>query len=379
MSFDGSSGGSRSERESEHDKVRWKGRVSWLFRGSLVIVLATTLAAEERPIPVSKLELKSQWPSGVATRSLAFAAEDTIAVTQFPGADSVSRSITTFDWRGGKLQARASKSLPMYGGGGIFKEVYGVSNGNILEEVGPHSQLWSRDLDKLGEAFSRVLRPPAPQAGLVGEWLGANEWKLYRLGPPLSLVRSGRGEILSVSDDFAAVRVGRDVRIENAARGELVGKFQSEPGICAERVMILGRNRLMMACNNDRVLDFSGKVVSLLPKRDGWGALFGMSTDGSRVLFDDFTRRIPTFQRVSEFFESVISLGTSPNGESKGEQIRVVDTRTGAICFDLDSPDRLFGTAGDLHAALSPSGRYVAVVDGNELSVYALPDSCATR
>lgn len=81
-------------------------------------------------------------------------------------------------------------------------------------------------------------------------------------------------------------------------------------------------------------------------------------------------------QRISEFFESVATLGMGPNVQSTGEEIRVMDTRTGSICFDLDSPDHQFGEAGEHHADLSPSGRYVAVVDGNELRVYALPQAC---
>jgi hypothetical protein len=218
---------------------------------------------------------------------------------------------------------------------------------------------------------------------MAADWVNVNEWKLYRLGPPTSLVRVGRGEILSVSDAFIAVRGERDLlRVEDSASGVLAGSFQiPSRSVCAGTVTILGADRLMLTgCKGEaRVLDFAGKERTILPRGDGWGFRYGVSADGGRVLFDNFTRRIPTSQRISEFIESLLSLGMGPNIESKGEEVRVVDTKTGGICFDLDSPERQFGVAGQHHADLSPSGRFVALMDDNELRVYMLPVSCVAR
>ena len=218
---------------------------------------------------------------------------------------------------------------------------------------------------------------------MAADWVNINEWKLYRLGPPTSLIRAGRGEILSVSDAFIAVRGDRDLlRVENSASGVIAGSFQiPSRSVCASTVTVLGTDRLMLTgCKGEaRVLDFNGKERVILPSGDGWGIRYGVSADGGRVLFDNFTRRISTSQRISEFIESLVSLGMGPNIESKGEEVRVVDTKTGGVCFELDSPERQFGVAGQYHADLSPSGRFVVVVDGNELRVYLLPDSCTKR
>jgi len=326
------------------------------------------------------MDLNGQWPGAVAT-TLAFASEDTIAIARYPGADTVSRVIITIDWRNGKLQPLKSRSLPIYGGGGRFENLYGISNGNILSDVTPHPELWSRDLRMLEEVPIGVLHPPAPQSGMAAEWVSFKQWNLYRLGPPAAFVRSGPGEILSASNDFIAARGDNDLRIENAISGVVIGSFRIKPrSVCQQWATILGRDRLMLTeCNGARVVDFHGKERINVPRGDGWGFRYGVSIDGSRVLFENFTRRIPTSQRISEFFESIVSLGMGPPVNSKGEEIQVVDTKTGAICFDLDSPDRQFGNAGETHADLSPSGRYVAVVDGSELRVYSLPASCATR
>ena len=58
--------------------------------GLLAALLCSGLAvAAERPAPIATLDLSGQWPGAVAT-SLAFASEDTIAITRYPGSDTVS-------------------------------------------------------------------------------------------------------------------------------------------------------------------------------------------------------------------------------------------------------------------------------------------------
>lgn len=339
--------------------------------------LAGGLVAEGRLSPIAKLTLSTQWPPGVVASTLAFISEDAIAIAQYPGsAGTLSGSLVLIDWRTNRLRLSKEQSIALDRAGWLFPSLYGTSSGNILASV-PKPKLWSRDLKVLSEVPVSVLVPSALRSNSAAERINKNEWRLYRLGPPPVFVRSGRGEILSVTDDFIAVRGDRDLRIEKAD-GSIAASFPMEPrSACAERVAILGPDRLMFTdCNNDRVLDFSGKQLVSLPKRDGWGFRHGLSADGSRALFDDFTRRISREQRISEFFQSVMSLGMGPSIDSRGEELRVVDTRSGAVCFDLDTPERQFGHAGDYHADVSPSGRYVAVIDGLDVSVYALPNVC---
>ena len=74
------------------------------------------------------------------------------------------------------------------------------------------------------------------------------------------------------------------------------------------------------------------------------------------MLFDNYTRTVPLSQRIAESIESVISLGMGPIITSNGETIRVVDTTTGKICFNLENRGQMFGNDGEYHADISPSG-----------------------
>ncbi len=342
---------------------------------TIVVILfpALSLGADSsHPVPITTLDLSIRWP-GSASVQLAFISEDTIALIR-DAADPVSSAVITVDWRSQKLQPIKWKPVSVYG----FRSLHGVSNGLILLDAAPKPQLMSRDLETLAEMPMGVVTAPASRGSLAGEWLSQRQWRLYRLGPPVSLVRSGDGEILSVSDDFVVIRSESVLRVERTSDGTTAGAFAVASRLaCAGRVTVLGPGRLLMTdCRDDQVIDFQGKRLVTLPRRDGWGFRHGVSADGSRAVFDDFTRRIQVIQRISEFVESVLTFGMSPNIESIGEEVRVVDTNSGKVCFDLDSPDRQFGRAGEYHADVSPSGRYVAVVDGSNLSVYTLPGSC---
>jgi hypothetical protein len=101
------------------------------------------------------------------------------------------------------------------------------------------------------------------------------------------------------------------------------------------------------------------------------------TADGHRLLFDHYTRRISALQRMAESVESEVTFGMAPIVTSRGEIIRVVDTESGKICFDLDSPNRLLGPEGEPHADISPSGRFIAVTSADKLSLYPIPDVCS--
>ena len=77
--------------------------------------------------------------------------------------------------------------------------------------------------------------------------------------------------------------------------------------------------------------------------------------------------------------EGVVALATVGAGvvdhEDDAEQIRVMDTQTGSTCFNLESEGRL-GKAGELHADMSPSGRYIVVTRKSGVWVYELPPNC---
>jgi hypothetical protein len=184
-------------------------------------------------------------------------------------------------------------------------------------------------------------------------------------------VRTGVGQILSISDEFIAHRVGHIIRIETI-NGTAAGQANDPDSNC--HVDLLGGNRLLMNCNERFVADFHGsKLLGI--NLQGWGFRSGQSQKGERVLFDNYTRTISAAKRISESFESLLSLGMGPPVQPNGETVRVLDTFTGKICFNLES-SKLLGRAGEYHADLSPSGHFVAILSEQTLSIYQLPQTC---
>jgi hypothetical protein len=349
-----------------------------------VFLISVVAIAADGSIPAPTASLAINSGPVVVTSTLAFVSENLIAIARYPGSNgTLSATIITVEMRDGSLRPLQKNSVSL-DRAAVAGELYAAAHGGILSKLTITPQLLSGELkETAGVPLKITMMPPVHQAGVVADLQGftLRNWSLYRLGPPLSLVRSGTGEVLSVSDEFVVFRGDHEMRVERIdGTGE--GSFQVPArSTCYERATILGRNRLLATdCKNeDRVVDFNGKELIRLPPRDGWGFRFGQSLDGNRVLFDNYTRRIPLLQSAHELLEALASLGMGPNIESKGEEIRVVDTITGSICFDLDSPSRLFGRAGEYHADISPSGLYVAVLKDDALSVYRLPNSCASR
>ena len=104
---------------------------------------------------------------------------------------------------------------------------------------------------------------------------------------------------------------------------------------------------------------------------EGWGCRHGWNSDGSRLLFDHFIRTAPVLEKA---FDRLLGVPE----ESTEKIIKVVDAKTGDVCLDLESPNKLLGAAGGYHADLSPSGRWVAVASLTDFSIYRLPDHCTT-
>jgi hypothetical protein len=190
-------------------------------------------------------------------------------------------------------------------------------------------------------------------------------------------LRQGTSQLLTLSDDLLVFRTDDEINVERMT-GLRLGSFAVPPrSICSARALLLAPNRLYLSgCGPGRVVDFTGKPRADIPEPDGWGFRYGLTQDGHRILFDNYTRRISPLQRMAESVESVLTLGMAPTVTSKGEIIRVVDTDTGKICFDLDTPERLLGPAGEFHADISPSGDVVAVASADKLSIYPLPTAC---
>ncbi len=324
-------------------------------------------------MPVAQLNLAEVWP-GADDWQITFASESVVGLIGVHSGDLESRMLVSVDCSYGKLRLEKSTPIQPY----PLADLYGLSGGLFLLHS-PNVQLRSRDLQVIANVPIHVLLPPSLRGSLAGDLEGQQGWRLYRLGQQASFVRSGEGELLAASNEFLVLRSDRQLRIMDAVTGLIAGGFSvpSRASGCAERVTALGPDRLLMTdCKNDRVVNFKGEPLTKLPPREGWGFRHEASADGSRVVFDDFTRKLTTWQRSVETIRSFLTLGMGPSVSSVGEDIRVVDTRNGATCLRIESPGRQMGRAGHYHADISPSGRFAAVVDGNLLSLYALPAEC---
>ena len=327
----------------------------------------------------ASVDLDKLFPGAVRT-TLAFLSDEEIAVGRYPGSNgSLSATIAVFRWRDGKLRLATNQSFsldrPSFGRG-----LFSAAHGSVIAQFFPTALLLSADLEIRANLPIKVLVPPVHQGAFVAGYEGFKSWTLYRLVPQFELVRRGNGEILSVSDDVVVSRGEQEVRIETV-EGEARGRFQVPlRSVCYSRPSIVGPGKLLISdCGPSRIVDFSGKELLKIPNPDGWGFRYGLSLDGSRMLFDHYTRRTSVLQRTYEAFESLISLGMGPVIDSIGEMIRVVDTTNGGVCLDVDSPKKQFGVPGEYHADISPSGHFLALVTGNRLSIYSIPAVCSTR
>jgi hypothetical protein len=342
------------------------------------LVVASVLGLSEEkdtlPLPVATVDLTTLL-SKCTRNTLAFISEDAIAIGCYPGNGPSQGAIVTFRWGAGQLRLSATRDLAL-DRAPFNPELYGVARGSLLSFLTVTPEFLTADL-KLKEALPNgLLKAPVQQANLVAQWQPNGAWRLYRLVPTIELVRAGMGEILSFSDEFVVYRADHKVHIETID-GTHAGMF-NEPPRSTCHVGILGRNRLFLACADRSIVDFNGKEVFKIPLQ-GWGFRVGSSKNGERLSFDTYTRTISSTQRISEFIESLFSLGMGPNIEANGEAVHVIDTRTGGKCFDLQSPKHLLGLAGEYHADISPSGRFVAVLAAQKLSLYELPGSCPAK
>jgi hypothetical protein len=316
-------------------------------------------------------------PDQALSTTVAFVSEDLITIGRRPlQTGHPVGTLTAVQWSGGRLLALTSSPVSNYRfGGGLFRLGQG---GYFISSLRLPPEVLSRDLVHTAEIPTKFVIPPVDASTVVGDSHVFEGWNVYRMTPTVALIRKGAGELLSLSDGPLVFRVNDEIKIKNIA-GELHGSFSVPPrSVCRARALLLTTDRLYLSgCEPGRVVDFAGKTILKMPEPDGWGFRFGLSADGHRILFDNFTRRISALQRVVESVESVLTLGNGPVVTSRGEIIRVADTQTGKICLDLDTPDSQLGPPGGYHADISPSGRFIAVAGGNIVSVYSLPATCS--
>ncbi len=301
--------------------------------------------------------------------SAVFLSEDLIAVLVRSGpARSGTSHVGVFRLTDSKLDlvAQADKANES-------DELYGAAGKRVIVAARFHKYLYSADLKTRQEIPFRILSGMFPRSGVVGEVSDGN-WRTHQVSSSMTVLKEGSGELLSVSDEALVFRLGDEVKTETT-EGRLVGSFAIGPGTRGIHVAeFAGKTRLLLNDGNMRIADLNGKQLLKIHQPEGWGFRWGWSSDGTRMLFDHFTRMVPFLDRAIE--KVIDGLGFVMPEESNGETIRVIDAVTGKTCFSLDSPSKLLGQVEGYHGDLSPSGRLVAVATLSEVSIYRIPEAC---
>lgn len=318
--------------------------------------------------------------------TLAFISDDALALLLCPPNLASNCQLVVLQLSGGHIEVLAHKA-DVYSGTVLF----GSSEGLVFDPhlYGQPTRLYSRDLstdDQFPDPGSISLRISL-SGGTIAVWTKPSRsrqdsrWTIYRVrslpSPTVEKIKDVVGDLQAVGDDELVMRVGDTIQTE-MMDGKVVGSFQVKPRSKDETdIEFAGKDRLYVATwHHDRIVDLNGKELVKLRAPDGWGFRHGWSADGSRLLFDHYTRKVPLLQSVGEDILAVSTLGVGAvDQDDNGEAIRVLDTVTGKTCFDWKDPKHLID-AGRYHADISPDGRLVAVVVEGTLTIYALPDSC---
>jgi len=213
---------------------------------------------------------------------------------------------------------------------------------------------------------------------------GPNDlWTIFSVCPGqdcLDEVKQVQGELEAVSDNEVAFREHDTIRVETMD-GISVGGFKVRSKTkCWTGLQFVDSARIFMqSCGPDRIVDLHGKELMRFKPPRGTGFRQGWNSDGTKVLYDNSTRTVPFIQSVGEIILAVVTMGVGVGDEqSNSEAVRVIDTTTGGTCFDWKDPKHPVDW-GLYHAALSPSGKLMALVTRGELFVYRLPDVCAAK
>ena len=352
-----------------------------LCLGILIAVAGpTVLCAQTKPSALYTVDLSSLVPKGKQIYlggSLVFLTDNTLALSMCSNAGC---NLETMDLQGEKPRLIArSDEFENYSG--IFRAPGG---GVVLDYVLTEDRQGAVLLD--ADLKSAYLIPKIKildsYISITGETfveqLNGNLWAVYKMGrPPLS-IRTGIGRVLSVSDDAVVYVHDGDVHVESLG-GKSLGSFQTNRH--SERLLsahILGHDRLWFGTGSRVELrGFDGRLLRKLDREDGWGFREGKTSDGSRLLYDRYTRHVSTAQRIKEDAVAIATIGMGVGDEeANGEKVRVIDTTSGKQCFEWESTTGIL-VAGGYHADIDPAGQFVAIMTRSELRIFRLPKDCS--
>ena len=343
----------------------------------LIVLTACSLSAfasdPPLPQPVATLALSSMHPSSQKDStwvSVAFSSETSIAVGLCHW-DCASKecSLRLVRWEGGTLRAFAQTQQFDFDA-----SLHPASDGQILAGWWRPSVLYSADLSTRRE-LPQHLSHISPSGRTVSE-SARGSWKLYHLTDKLEPLREGTGDLTSVSDEAVVIQEGRVMRIESID-GKRLGSFSLRDEAWGYHAALLGNSKLYLDdCRRTvKVVDFDGRTQLEIHPQGGCDQGNRASADGRRMLFDFASHKASGLGGALEALRTITSFGMVGAEDVNREDVRVFDTVTGASCFDWHrSFPSTYSRVGS--AAISPSGEYVAIVAGDTLSIYRLPEVC---
>jgi len=326
---------------------------------SIVILAASLIAQEGQRQPLYKIDLSSLVPQGApasVSGTIAFLTDHTLAVGM---CSKAMCNLATFDLANGNLH-----QIGQMNGTVRFSAILRTRDGGVL--------------------LAGVREGREKGAVHLDQDLHKSEWipKVPGVSVSGDKIPEGRGRLLAHAANMAAYLDDDTVQI-NGSDGKLLGSFnvRLSRGNSAPAISFLGADRILFNDGGALVIrDFNGVALRTLKKPGrALGERTKQSADGSRLLFDSFTRRLGPVQTITEDAIVLPTMGMSTDGDTpNGEMVRVIDTTSGKQCFQWYGLDRLLPPFAD-HADVNPSGRLVAVMTQGTLAIFELPDICATR
>ena len=333
---------------------------------------------KKRPVPAATLDLNQFFkpdPTKHALRTGArFLTDSKVAVSACKNGDC---ALVLVNWDGVTLhpyaqthQVSGHLSLVLTEGGSLL----------VLADGTHHSSLYSPDLSTKSEAGE--LQKASPTGNTVAEYnWHEHKWNLYHLKtsahPKLELIRQATEELKALTDEVAVFLAEDDtVRIETL-QGEVLSSFKYRMW-CNAEIGIEGADGLSIhACRSYRLVDFTGKELLKVRVPRGNYTSADWSADRKRVLLDVLHRTHTTGSGWLGLLDAAGSLWADQ--APTDERVRVVDPVSGKACFDLRRSFPEGSESGMQNATLSPSGKFVALVDKGTLAVYPMPAGCERR
>jgi hypothetical protein len=336
-------------------KIQYWPRILVFIAGFAV----SPAAHEAQPHPLYAIDLSSLVPEGSASHAngtVTFLTDHTLVVGMCFKAVC---NLQTFELSGGSPRKIGQVNDTDHYLGILRSGDGGVLLGGVVRRRERGAVLLDQDLQT-----SRWI-PKVPGSSALGE-----------------KIAEGQGRLLAHTTSLAAYVDHETLRIQSID-GKLLGSFEVDSSVehSTAPISFLGQDRILFhGSGRPEIRDFNGKILRKLEKPDrALGERTKQSEDGSRLLYDSFTRRVGPAQSIKEDALVVATHGLSADGDApNGEVVRVIDTGSGKPCFEWYGKEKLLPPFGD-HADVDPSGRFVAIMTQGALAIFKLQDTCATK